>query len=333
MPAKVQHGFTIVELLIVVVVIAILAAITIVAYNGITNRAKLAARASELESWKKQSEIYKIQNNIECPGNYAFVYGNASLGTGDFCVMKYEAKDVSGVATSQAAGTPWVSISQTAAITASTAAGGHLLTEPEWMTIAADVLSVKYNWSNEEVGNGIIFQGHMNNNPSSAIAASADDSDVLNGMTGGTGTALGTNSSRVLYLKSGDAVWDISGNAWEWTQQSVGVPTFTLSQIGVSGDSVYNWRDWSLGSLNFGNLPTNSKPSSLTSTPGLTTIATWNQQTKGVGRIYANYSDSSTRAFVRGGYWANTSQGGILALALDTSSSVVSTARGFRVAR
>ncbi len=35
-----RHGFTIVELLIVIVVIAILAAITIVAYNGIQNRAK-----------------------------------------------------------------------------------------------------------------------------------------------------------------------------------------------------------------------------------------------------------------------------------------------------
>ena len=36
---KQQHGFTIVELLIVIVVIGILAAITIVAYNGIQNRA------------------------------------------------------------------------------------------------------------------------------------------------------------------------------------------------------------------------------------------------------------------------------------------------------
>lgn len=37
---KNQKGFTIVELLIVIVVIGILAAITIVAYNGIQNRAK-----------------------------------------------------------------------------------------------------------------------------------------------------------------------------------------------------------------------------------------------------------------------------------------------------
>ena len=39
----VKGGFTIVELLIVIVVIAILAAITIVAYNGIQNQAKAAA--------------------------------------------------------------------------------------------------------------------------------------------------------------------------------------------------------------------------------------------------------------------------------------------------
>lgn len=44
-----QKGFTIVELLIVIVVIAILAAITIVAYNGIQNRAKASALASTLQ--------------------------------------------------------------------------------------------------------------------------------------------------------------------------------------------------------------------------------------------------------------------------------------------
>lgn len=42
------NGFTIVELLIVVVVIAILAAITIVSYNGIQNQANDAAIKSEL---------------------------------------------------------------------------------------------------------------------------------------------------------------------------------------------------------------------------------------------------------------------------------------------
>lgn len=44
------HGFTIVELLIVIVVIAILATISIVAYNGIQNRANDAAVQSDLKS-------------------------------------------------------------------------------------------------------------------------------------------------------------------------------------------------------------------------------------------------------------------------------------------
>ena len=43
MPKTTRKGFTIVELLIVIVVIGILAAITIVAYNGIQERARLAS--------------------------------------------------------------------------------------------------------------------------------------------------------------------------------------------------------------------------------------------------------------------------------------------------
>ena len=46
--ARMKSGFTIVELLIVVVVIAILATITIVAYNGIQNQAKDSALRTSL---------------------------------------------------------------------------------------------------------------------------------------------------------------------------------------------------------------------------------------------------------------------------------------------
>lgn len=60
--AKKQKGFTIVELLIVVVVIAILAAITIVSYNGIQTRAFNVRVLSDIQSVQKIVEGYNAIN-------------------------------------------------------------------------------------------------------------------------------------------------------------------------------------------------------------------------------------------------------------------------------
>lgn len=57
------RGFTIVELLIVIVVIAILAAITIVAYNGIQNRAKTSSAQSAAVNLDKKVETYNALNS------------------------------------------------------------------------------------------------------------------------------------------------------------------------------------------------------------------------------------------------------------------------------
>ncbi len=53
-----QRGFTIVELLIVIVVIGILAAITIVSYSGITARARAIEYQADALAINKKAEIY-----------------------------------------------------------------------------------------------------------------------------------------------------------------------------------------------------------------------------------------------------------------------------------
>lgn len=58
-----QQGFTIVELLIVIVVIAILAAISIVAYNGVQNRAKASTANAAADNVIKKAELYNTEES------------------------------------------------------------------------------------------------------------------------------------------------------------------------------------------------------------------------------------------------------------------------------
>jgi prepilin-type N-terminal cleavage/methylation domain-containing protein len=73
---KQQTGFTIVELLIVIVVIAILAAITIVAYNGVQERARNTQTITAVKEYMKLYSAYAIDYDVY-PGG-----GNYCLGTG-----------------------------------------------------------------------------------------------------------------------------------------------------------------------------------------------------------------------------------------------------------
>ncbi|QQG50822.1 MAG: prepilin-type N-terminal cleavage/methylation domain-containing protein [Candidatus Saccharibacteria bacterium] len=81
---KTTSGFTIVELLIVVVIIAILAAITIVAYNGIQQRAKVSALVSGLKASDKALRLYATDQGFNTwPRDNAIIsgYTNPTLQT------------------------------------------------------------------------------------------------------------------------------------------------------------------------------------------------------------------------------------------------------------
>ena len=372
-------AFTIVELLIVIVIIAILAAITIVTYTGIQNRARSSALQSNLSQMAKGLEVSKVANsevypstltaaNIKvpdsgtynyqtngssyclsatnagmsykvsntnsspaegtcsgiladgsaCPTGFIVVPGNTTFGTSDFCVMKYEAKNVSGVATSQASGTPWVSISQTTAIATASAAcsGCHLMTEAEWMTLAANVLSVPSNWSTGTVGSGYIYSGHNDNSPSNSLAASTDDADGYNG----TGNSSG-NQRRTLTLTNGEVIWDMAGNVSEWTSASIAAN----AQPGLSGESAYATKQWNNASLLMNGLPYSSQPAAAGA-------GSWSSS-QGIGAVYSNYGEQTTHALQRSGYWGAGVGAGVLALYLDRLASYSSGGIGFRVTR
>ncbi len=71
---KGHEGFTLVELIIVIVVIGILAAIILVAYNGITTQAKNTKTIAAVDSWIKGLRVYAAQKG-------SLPLDNSCLGT------------------------------------------------------------------------------------------------------------------------------------------------------------------------------------------------------------------------------------------------------------
>lgn len=72
MRTRTQKGFTLVEILIVVVILGILAAIVIPQFSEASTEAKISSSLSSLQTLRSQISLYKIQHNDTPPALETF---------------------------------------------------------------------------------------------------------------------------------------------------------------------------------------------------------------------------------------------------------------------
>jgi len=80
---KAKSGFTLVEILIVVVILGILAAIVIPQFTEASTEAKTSSLCTDLQTMRSQIELYKIQHNDALPSSAAVGFINALIGQTD----------------------------------------------------------------------------------------------------------------------------------------------------------------------------------------------------------------------------------------------------------
>lgn len=97
---KDQKGFTIVELLIVIVVIGILAAITIVAYNGVQNRARTTDMQTAAKQVINKAEVYAADT-----GNGTYPTRAQLIAATGTSALDQKAKDLLGSSAGAASAT------------------------------------------------------------------------------------------------------------------------------------------------------------------------------------------------------------------------------------
>ena len=290
-----------------------------VVYSSVINVANnTTIKAVLYKSGLADSTIATADYKI-CPANYVAVPANSVVGTtSDFCAAKYEMKctsDPMGVACtgtplSQAANLPWQA-NQTIAKAACTSLGSgyHLITNPEWMTIARNIEAVPSNWSSGTVNSGSINRGHSNNTGGVFLAAGSDV-DPCSGVGQTCSDTTWAQLKRTHTLSNKATIWDLAGNAFEVIDWNVDVNDKASPTAGfIEINSVVETAAMPASSFK-------SKNTALTSANG---IGQYNPGTSGSGGVA-----------MRGGTKASGNQAGIYSLATSTSTTFV--ADGFRCA-
>jgi len=340
---KIKHLITIGIVLLALIASVASASILIVSggqsinisplYKGLVGHWKLDSDSEKVGSELLSNGAFATTNGIVAPEGFVVVPGSSTYGTEDFAVAKYEMKNVGGVATSQAADTPWVSISQTDSITECSALGSkyHLITNDEWMTTARNAEQVASNWSGGSVGSGDFARGWAAHTSygdawTNTAAAPTTDSDWLYNTAANTGGSTGTHLYRRTHtLSNGEEIWDLSGNVWEWNSDTIACAAAqcTTSEMPYDSTPASEWIEFTAlntyGELSYDKIrPSNSSWSS----------------TEDLGRVYTDYNAASgsnnTHAFRRGGRWDYGAYAGVFTLTLSAAPASTGTDLGFR---
>ena len=255
---------------------------------------------------------YKVrQKKLSTQETWARVPGNLSLGTSDFYVMAYEAKNMSGVATSRGGMSSWVNIDHVSAVAACAAlgAGAHLLTIAEAQTINRNIEAQSANWADGTIGSLVSAGGGLKRGN-----IGITDSASYNG--GGPESGPNRNPKAKLVLSNGEEIWDWSGNVWEWIYGAGAAGTLGTPN-GVTFETS-GWAAWSVVVLNEERPILGPSNSSWTDAHGM-------------GMFYGG---GTTGVMLRGGSTADGAEAGVFALDVMSSPTDSSHSNiGFRCAR
>lgn len=407
-----KNGFTIVELLIVIVIIGILAAITIISFNGIQRRASIAVVQANLTQAENKIQSIKVADASErypadlqatglsstadvtyqytytqadnsycltiirsgivynvssanptptqgacvghsidggptlpvgyeaaptasgasislggyspiqpssCPstgGSWIKVPGNSLYGlTNGFCVQQYAARNISSVATSQATGARWTALTMPAAKTAAEAvtSGSHLLSEAEWMTIAANAAMQPQNWSGGAVGSGTLPTG-------SSTSAYG-------------GVALRLSNGQTIYFDTGSGA-GYASNEWTCYTGNQASSCALAAQYHPIPANAYHTDQFGLFT-NYNALTTSGSyyyGDPRYANPSLASSVTLARNT-GLGYLRTSYAaGSSTLYNFSRGTWTGASSSGMFTLYMYTIATYAHSTYGFRAA-
>lgn len=164
-----KNGFTIVELLVVIVIIGILAAITIVSYTGITQKATAASLQADLANASKKIKIWQLTESLD--GNFPGSVSSCPTPTsGNMCLKKSDGALFDAYAATTGAnptfsltannGPTSYRITQDTAPTIAVTTGSLATTDPaNWIAVGTQV------WGKYNLNVGTMVPGSMFGTP------------------------------------------------------------------------------------------------------------------------------------------------------------------------